>query len=358
MTWDFIKVILPITLTFFIGILIAPIITHFLYKHKMWKKSAGKTDMQGNSTPIFNQLNQDKEIGTPRMGGIVIWLSVLITGALFIVLSFLLPETVFEKLDFFNRNQTWIPFVCLIIGALVGLVDDLMEISGSRKSITGGLSFRKRLTIVTAIAVFVSYWFYSKLDVVAIGLPFTNIDWNVGWLIIPIFAILMIVVYTGGVIDGIDGLSGGVFSIMFSAYGIIAFSLGQINLAALCGSIVGGLLAFLWFNIPPARFYMTETGSMALTITLVVVALMTDKIVDGVGLFVLPIISLPLIVSGVSSVAQIASKKFRNGKKILRAAPLHLHLQALGWPSYKVTMRYWVITTILAFIGIMIALIS
>lgn len=259
---------------------------------------------------------------------------------------------------FFNRNQTWIPFVCLIIGALVGLVDDLMEISGSRKSITGGLSFRKRLTIVTAIAVFVSYWFYSKLDVVAIGLPFTNIDWNVGWLIIPIFAILMIVVYTGGVIDGIDGLSGGVFSIMFSAYGIIAFSLGQINLAALCGSIVGGLLAFLWFNIPPARFYMTETGSMALTITLVVVALMTDKIVDGVGLFVLPIISLPLIVSGVSSVAQIASKKFRNGKKILRAAPLHLHLQALGWPSYKVTMRYWVITTILAFIGIMIALIS
>ena len=320
MTWDFIKVILPITLTFFIGILIAPIITHFLYKHKMWKKSAGKTDMQGNSTPIFNQLNQDKEIGTPRMGGIVIWLSVLITGALFIVLSFLLPETVFEKLDFFNRNQTWIPFVCLIIGALVGLVDDLMEISGSRKSITGGLSFRKRLTIVTAIAVFVSYWFYSKLDVVAIGLPFTNIDWNVGWLIIPIFAILMIVVYTGGVIDGIDGLSGGVFSIMFSAYGIIAFSLGQINLAALCGAIVGGLLAFLWFNIPPARFYMTETGSMALTITLVVVALMTDKIVDGVALFVLPIISLPLIVSGVSSVAQIASKKFRNGKMSLKNA--------------------------------------
>jgi phospho-N-acetylmuramoyl-pentapeptide-transferase len=358
MTWDFIKVLLPITLTFFIGILITPIVTHFLYKYKLWKKSAGKIDTQGNSTPIFNQLNQDKEVGTPRMGGLVIWISVLITVVLFMILSVFLPETVFNKLDFLSRNQTWIPIVCLIIGALVGLIDDIMEIVGSRKSVTGGLSFKTRLSIVTLIAIFVSYWFYSKLGVTAIGLPFTEIDWNVGWLLIPIFAILMIVVYTGGVIDGIDGLSGGVFSIMFSAYGIIAFSMGQINLAALCGAIVGGILAFLWFNIPPARFYMTETGSMALTITLVVVALMTDKIVEGVGLFVLPVISLPLIVSGVSSVAQIASKKFRNGKKILRAAPLHLHLQAIGWPSYKVTMRYWVITTILAFIGIMIALIS
>ncbi len=358
MTWDFVKVILPITLTFFIGILITPIITHFLYKYKLWKKTAGKTDTQGNATPIFNQINADKEIGTPRMGGLVIWISVLITIILFIALSFLLPETIFEKLDFLSRNQTWIPILCLLAGALVGLLDDALEIAGSKKFVTGGLSFKKRLLFVSLVAVFVSYWFYSKLGIDTIGLPFTTNDLYVGWLLIPFFAIVMMVIYTGGVIDGIDGLSGGVFSVMFSAYGIIAFSLGQINLAAFCGAVVGGLLAFLWFNIPPARFYMTETGSMALTITLVVVALMTDKIVDGVGLFVLPIIALPLIVSGASSVLQIASKRFRNGKKILRAAPLHLHLQAIGWPSYKVTMRYWVITTILAFIGIMIALIS
>lgn len=358
MTWDFIKVILPITLTFFIGILITPIITHFLYKYKLWKKTNGKIDTQGNATPIFNQLNKDKEVGTPRMGGAVIWLSVLITVVLFIVLSIVLPATIFEKLDFLSRNQTWIPIVCLVMGALVGLVDDFMEISGSQKSVTGGLSFKKRLSIVVLVAIFVSYWFYSKLGVHSIGLPFSVGELNLGWMLIPIFVILMIVVYTGGVIDGIDGLSGGVFSIMFSAYGIVAFSLGQINLAAFCGAVVGGILAFLWFNIPPARFYMSETGSMGLTITLVVVALMTDKIVGGVGLFILPIVSLPLIISGASSVLQIASKKFRNGKKILIAAPLHLHLQAIGWPSYKVTMRYWVISTILAFIAIMIALIS
>ena len=358
MTWDFIKVILPITLTFFVGIIITPIVTHFLYKHKMWKKKNGKVDLQGNATPIFNKFNDNKESGTPRMGGVIVWLSVIITIALFFVLSLILPETIFQKLDFLSRNQTWIPILCLIVGAIVGLVDDWFEISGSVDSKTGGLSFKKRLLVVMLIGLFVSSWFLVKLDVTSIGLPFTDSELYLGWLLIPLFTFLMMVVYTGGVIDGIDGLSGGVFSIMFSAYGIIAFSLGQVNLAAFCGAIVGGILAFLWFNIPPARFYLSETGSMALTITITVVALMTDSIVKGVGLFVLPIIAFPVIISGVSSVLQIASKKFRGGKKIFLAAPLHLHFQALGWPAYKVTMRYWVFTTILAFIGIMIALIS
>lgn len=357
MEWDLIKIILPAALTFFIGIAITPAFSNFVYKHEMWKKKSGKVDMGGKETPIFNELHKDKDTGTPRMGGVIIWNSVLLTVILFFLLSRFLSIEIFDKLEFISRNQTWIPLATLLIGAFVGLLDDWMEIKGSREGKTGGLSFKKRLGVVGIIGIAVAGWFYFKLGVTAIGIPFYG-PLEISWLIIPLFTALILLIYGGGVIDGLDGLSGGVFAIMFSTYGIIAFSLGQVDLAAFCAAIVGGTLAFLWFNIPPARFYMSETGSMALTITLAVVAFMTDSIVDGFGLFLLPIIALPLVVSIGSSVLQILSKKFRNGKKIFIAAPLHHHFEAIGWPAYKVTMRYWIVTLIFCFIAIMIAFIG
>lgn len=359
MPWNIIKILLPITLTFLIGIGIATPISNFLYKHKLWKKKVGKKDMAGNDTPIYNKLYQNRDMGTPRMGGSVIWGSVLITILMFGLLSRFLPIEIFSKLDFLSRSQTWIPLTALFIGALVGLLDDYLEIIGTRsdKNRTGGLSFKKRLAVVGLIGVFVSSWFYFKLGISSIGIPFWG-NLNIGLLIIPLFTILILLIYGGGVIDGLDGLSGGVFAIMFSTYGVIAFSLGQINLAAFCAAIVGGTMAFLWFNIPPARFYMSETGTMALTITLAIVAFMTDSIVGGVGLFLLPIIAFSLVISIVTSVLQIASKKYRSGKKILLAAPLHHHLEAIGWPSYKVVMRYWVLTIMLSFLAIMVSLLG
>ena len=159
-------------------------------------------------------------------------------------------------------------------------------------------------------------------------------------------------------IDGIDGLAGGVFAVMFSAYSIIAFYQQQINLASFCAVIVGSLLAFLWFNIPPARFYMSETGSMALTVTLSVVAFMTDSLGGGHGILVLPIIAFPLLITTLSVIIQLLSKKFRNGKKVFLVAPLHHHFEALGWPASKVTMRYWVVSVIFAIIGVTFALVG
>jgi phospho-N-acetylmuramoyl-pentapeptide-transferase len=154
------------------------------------------------------------------------------------------------------------------------------------------------------------------------------------------------------VIDGLDGLSGGVFSIIFGSYGIIAFLQNQIDLAAFCFVLVGALLAFLWFNIPPARFFMSETGIMALTMTLVVVAFLTGQVL------ILPIIAFPLVISSASSSIQLLSKRFRNGKKVFLVAPLHHHFQALGWPATKVVMRYWVFGSICASLGVIIALIG
>jgi phospho-N-acetylmuramoyl-pentapeptide-transferase len=358
MILDTIKIILPAVITFLIGISITPYITNYLYKHKMWKKKAGKLATDGSATPIFDSLHKEKEVGTPRLGGTIIWISASIT---FFLMWFLAQMPfdfldIFNKLEFISRSQTWIPFVTLIIGALVGAVDDLLEIKGTGNHIAGGLSLKKRLLIIGTIGLIIASWFYFKLEVNAINFPLIN-EIYVGILIIPIFIAVILFIYTSGVIDGLDGLSGGVFATVYSAYAILAFSLNQINLAAFCATIVGGILAFLWFNIPPARFYMSETGSMALTITLAVIAFMTDKLGGGYGLFVLPIIGLPLVITALSSILQIASKKFRNGKKILIAAPIHHHFEAIGWPSYKIVMRFWIFSIISAVFGLIIALI-
>jgi phospho-N-acetylmuramoyl-pentapeptide-transferase len=154
------------------------------------------------------------------------------------------------------------------------------------------------------------------------------------------------------VIDGIDGLSGGVFMFIFAAYTGIAFFQAQYDIAALCATLVGGILAFLWFNIPPARFYMTETGIMALTMCLTVVAFMTDTIADGEGVSVLPIVGFLLLVTVASNTIQILSKKLF-GKKVFLVAPIHHHFEALGWPAYKVTMRYWVLGFVAAIAGLL-----
>ncbi len=347
---NIIKIFFPTAVAFFVGIGITPFITNKLYKYKAWKKQAGKIDSLGNTAETFNKLHQNKEVGTPRLGGIIIWASTLITAVGFWIVSKFFPDA-FSKFDFISRNQTWIPLVTLLVGAFVGAIDDFLEI----KRGNGGLPLWQRLLTVTVVGILAGFWFYEKLDVVSVGLPFGG-EIFVGALIIPIVALVMLFIYSGGVIDGIDGLSGGVFAVIFVAYAGIAFSLNQINLAALSAVIGGSILAFLWFNIPPARFYMTETGSMALTMALTIIAFMTDTIGGGYGLICLPIVAFPLVITTISDIIQIASKKIR-GKKVFLVAPLHHHFEALGWSREKITMRYWILSVIFGIIGLCFALI-
>lgn len=353
MILNVVKILLPALISFMVGIGITPTITNYLYTNKMWKKKVKSVTMDGKEATVFMSLHKDKEIGTPRMGGIIIWLSAFATAFMFWFLAKIINIHVFDELEFISRNQTWIPFFTLLLGALVGLIDDVMEIKGSSDNKIGGLSSKKRLLFVALVALAISSWFYFKLDISQIFLPIVGY-FNLGLFFIPFFILTMVFIYSGGVIDGIDGLSGGVFTVAFASYGIIAFSNNQIDLAAFCALIVGSILSFLWFNIPPARFYMSETGSMALTITLATVALMTDKLGDGTGLFVLPIIALPLVLTVLSVIIQLLSKKFR-GKKIFLSAPIHHHFEALGWPSYKVTMRYWIFSLIVGGFGVIIS---
>jgi phospho-N-acetylmuramoyl-pentapeptide-transferase len=357
MVVDIVKVFIPAALAFFLGIVFTPLLTNFLYKNEMWKKKSGKIAPDGRDTPIFNELHKEKEVGTPKMGGIIIWFSAFLTISLLWITAKIFPLSITEKLDFLSRNQTWIPLSTLLFGAFIGLVDDWMEIKGNGDHIAGGLSLRKRLLVVGLISLLVGIWFYIKLDVSTIGLPFGYVL-PIGILFVPLFVVVTMGIYSGGVIDGLDGLAGGIFATIFASYAGIAFYQDQINLAAFCGVIVGSILAFLWFNIPPARFYMSETGSMALTITLAVVAFMTDSLGGGYGLLVLPIIAFPLFITSASVVIQLVSKKLRKGQKVFLVAPLHHHFEAKGWPAYKVVMRYWVIGVVCGIFGLIVALIK
>jgi phospho-N-acetylmuramoyl-pentapeptide-transferase len=354
---DIVKVFFPAVLSFVIGISITPVISDYLYRNRMWKKKSGKVDPSGNATPLFNELHKEREVNTPRMGGVIIWLSAFIATLLIWFISRFLPTEVSLKLDLLSRNQTWLPLFTLISGSLFGLIDDYLEIRGTGDYAAGGLSLKKRLAIVASIGLIVGSWFYFKLDISAIGLPF-GYQIPLGLLFIPFFAFVTMGIYSGGVIDGIDGLAGGIFATMFTAYAGVAFYQQQIDLAAFCLVVVGGILSFLWFNIPPARFYMSETGTMGLTITLAVVAFMTDVLGGGYGILVLPVIALPLVLTILSNIIQMTSKKIRNGKKVFLIAPVHHHFEAIGWPAYKVTMRYWIIGVVFALLGFMLAIVG
>ncbi|MEM9336314.1 MAG: hypothetical protein AAGA35_00460 [Patescibacteria group bacterium] len=353
METEIIKLLVPAILAFIVGIAITPAITHFLYKHEMWKKKAGKgTGYGGGGTPIFDQLHKEKDTNTPRMGGLVIWVALLITIVLLAGLDFLFPNSLVGQLDFLSRSQTWIPLFTLLVGAVVGFLDDYLEVKGLGKHFAGGLPLSQRMLVVLLTSSFIAWWFYEKLEVSSISFFMETIELGV-WFI-PFFLLVSVCIYMSSVIDGIDGLSGGVFVFIFGAYTFIAFSQSQFDLAAFCAALVGATLAFLWFNVPPARFYMTETGVMALTMTITVVAFMTDTLGDGEGLTVLPIIGFLLVATVAGNTIQILSKKLL-GRKVFLVAPIHHHFEALGWPGHKVTMRYWIIGLICAVIGIVIA---
>ncbi|MBI4087957.1 hypothetical protein HY418_01070 [Candidatus Kaiserbacteria bacterium] len=345
-----IEVLVPATLSFVFGMAMSPVLTRYLYSLKAWKKRSGKLALNGDAAHEFNRLHIENEVRAPRMGGIVVWGSVLLTTlgiALFAKLSL---DPVIMRLDFLSRSQTWLPLATLLVGAVVGLIDDILVIRPSGE----GLRLRYRLLVVVALSLFVGWWFWAKLDVSILNIPFMQ-PLYIGWLTIPLFVAVSLGLYASGVIDGIDGLSGGVFASIFGSYAIIAFAQNQIDLAAFCASVVGGLLAFLWFNIPPARFYMSDTGTFALTLAIGTVAFMTDSLGGGIGISVLPIIGGLLVITVLSDIVQVVSKKFF-GKKLLRIAPLHHHFEAIGWPGYKVVMRYWVLSVMLASVGVIIAL--
>jgi phospho-N-acetylmuramoyl-pentapeptide-transferase len=348
---DAVKIFVPAVTAFIVGLLITPIVSHYLYKWKLWKKSSVLKTIDGRDAVLSNKIHGDELRKTPRMGGVVVWLSVLITTLLMAGLAYVLVSDTTIKLSFLSRNQTWLPLFTLVVASIAGIFDDILVVMGGGTFIGGGLSLKLRLAIVFVLSTIGAWWFYSKLGVSSISIPFDGIV-SLGVLFIPFFILTMLAVYSGGIIDGVDGLAGGVFIMLFTAYAVIAYSNNQIDLAAFSMVVVGGLLVFLWFNIPPARFFLSETGTMGLTTTLTVIAFLTGEII------LLPIIAMPLVLTTLSVIIQLLSKKYRAGKKVFLVAPLHNHFLAKGWSASKVTMRYWVFSALCAVTGVVIALIG
>ncbi|MCP6726671.1 MAG: hypothetical protein KJI69_01350 [Patescibacteria group bacterium] len=344
---------------FVIGFLLTPTLTGFLYKHRLWRKSVRTKALGGGGTPFFQKFHGEDEIKTPRFGGLLIW----IIPPLLALIGILIGSLGWEKLNFVSRSQTWLPLATLIAASAVGLADDILQVIEKPVNMTkglwdrltkyagGGLSLQHRFILMGTIGLVGAWWFFAKLGWSTIHVPGMG-DFSIGIWYIPFFLLVMLATYSGGVIDGLDGLSGGVLASSFSAYAAIAFIQGQVDLAAFSVIIVGALLAFLWFNIPPARFYMGETGMMGLTATLTVIAFLTDAVL------VLPIIAFLLVLESASVIIQVTSKKLRGGKKVFLAAPIHHHFEAIGWPSYKITMRFWVIGIVTAVLGVAIQMLG
>lgn len=352
---DSFKVLLPAFLAFFVGVMIAPPIIRFLNKHKVWKRKSVEKTIDGKDATISSVLHNDEKVKVPRMGGLVVWVSVCFVALTIQVLGFTFPETLFSKLQFISRDQTWLPFFALLIGALLGAIDDLLVTDKLKlfagKYIGGGLSMKYRLLVVVLVGLFASYWFNVKLGVSSIYVPFVGDVMMSAVLFTILFVLFIVATFSTSVIDGIDGLAGGVMSSVFIAYGIIAYAQEQVNIAAFCFVIVGALYSFLWFNIPPAKFYMSETGMLALTLSITVIAFLTNRILY------LFIIGLPLYATSLSVIIQLVSKRYR-GKKVFKVAPIHHHFEVNGTPSYAVTMRYWVVSHICALFGVILALVS
>ena len=352
-TLNLVAILLPSVITFVIGIFISFPITRWLYKNQIWKKKNVHLSIDGKPAEISARLHNDENVKTPRMGGLIIWISVLTTAAIFYTLEKVASISFFDRLDFTSRSQTWLPLFALLFGGILGAIDDLSVVEyfkNSGKYIGGGLSVRVRLFFVFLISLFVAYWFIYKLGMNSIDIPFYGELFLSPLFFGTILVLFMLATYAGGVIDGVDGLSGGVMMSMYSAYGVIAIVRDQFDIAALCFAIVSGILAFLWFNIAPAKFYNSETGMTPLLLTIVIIAYLVD------GIAYLPIIGLVLYVTVASVVLQLLSKKFR-GKKVFLVAPLHHHFEAIGWPNYKVAMRYWIVAYFCSMLGVVLSLI-
>lgn len=353
LTYDIVKVFLLTSIAFVVAFAWTPLLTHWLYRHKFWRKKARDTAPDGRKMPLFNKLHKKKEVGTPRSGGLLIWITVLAMAVVFFLLAELFPNVWWlDKLNFLSRDQTWLLLFALVATAVLGFIDDWFTIRNIGANKGGGISFKLRLIIVAVIGAVGAYWFFYRLGWDTIHVPAVG-DFTIGWWYIPLFVFTVIAsVFSVNEADGLDGLSAGLLAPAFAAFAGIAIFKGQINIAAFCGVIVGALLAYLWFNIPPARFYMGDTGSIALGATLAVVAFLTDSFL------VLIVIGIVFWIEAASVVIQLTSKKLRHGKKVFLIAPIHHHFEAKGWPAYKVTMRFWVIGAMAAVVGLVMGILG
>lgn len=331
-----IRILLLGFMGFLVSMLITPVYTTAAYRWQWWKKPRDTTTT-GEKAKMFMRLHADKHRRLiPTMAG-----AVFVVAVCLVTVPFNL-----------SRAETWLPLAAFVGAAAVGLLDDIINIQGNGRGVAG-LRAQIKMALTTLVALIGGWFFYFKLEVDSIHIPIAGVDWQIGWLIIPLF--VLVVVATANAVnisDGLDGLAGGLAATAFMAYAIIALLEQRYGIAGFCLTIVGALLSYTWFNVYPARFFMGDMGSFSLGTALGVVAMLTDTVL------LLPIIGAVFVAEAGSSALQILSKKLRRGQKIFKIAPIHHHFEASGWPETKVTMRFWILGQVSAVLGLITFLVG
>ena len=338
------------SLSFFVAMILAPLFIRFLERNRLGQQIRDSS-VDGKVSTIFRELHLKKS-GTPTMGGVLIWGTVVAM----ILLSFIPQKLGITTNSLWNRAETFIPLFTLVAAGVLGMLDDWWNIRGVGKQ--KGLKVRPKLIWLTIFAAVAAWWFFAKLGCLdgvdgecLIHLPRLG-DFNIGIWYVPLF--ILVILSTANAVnitDGLDGLAGGLLAIAFGAFGVIAFFHGMFLLVTFCAVVVGALVAFLWWNVPPAKFFMGDTGSYSLGATLGVIAMLTNSIVP------LFFIAAVFIAETLSVIIQLFSKKFF-GRKVFLIAPLHHHLEKLGWPEHQITMRLWLIGGITAGMGLILGIVG
>lgn len=339
-----IKILTLTFIAFGLSLALTPALTGFLFKYKL-----GKNIRSDGSTPVYTEMHK-KKAGTPTMGGILIWGTTLVLILLFWFLGEYLNISYFQYLNFLTRKETLLPIGALVGASLVGLLDDFLDVR--RLGHKGqGIRFRHKFWLYALVAVIGAWWFYFRLEFSYIHIPFAG-NYDIGLFFIPFFILSVVgVSFAVDLTDGLDGLVGGTLLVAFFCFGLIAFLQGKYDLATLIGVVCGSLIAFLWFNIFPARFFMGDTGSMGLGVLLAIVAFLTNTVL------LLFFFGFIFMLESITTLLQIFSKKVFK-KKVFISTPIHHHFEAIGWPETKVTMRFWIISGIMGIFGIIIYLLD
>ena len=328
---------------FLIGILLFPHFINFVSNYKLTQKIR-EEGLSGGVAKLFRKLHSHKS-GTPTMGGVVIIFSILTTVFLSRILAY------FGIIDhsILNRGETYLPILTLIAVGFLGMIDDYLNIrENSRQK---GLSARVKFWTLLGFAFFGALWFSFKLEWSIIHIPGVG-DFDIGLLYFPLFIFVLVgTANSVNLTDGLDGLAGGLLAISYTVFSVIAYFFGLPILSVFCAIVVGALGAFLWFNVPPAKIYMGDTGSLSLGATLGVIAMLTNAVC------ILIIIGFIFIFETISVMLQLFWKKFFH-KKLFAIAPIHHHFEAKGWSETQIVMRFWIMGAGVGIIGLIIGLLG
>jgi phospho-N-acetylmuramoyl-pentapeptide-transferase len=288
----------------------------------------------GKQIRVDGPPNHQVKTGTPTMGGIIFLIPLVIVIGVFT--------------DILRFKSLLLPLGIVISCGILGGFDDLLSTVGRNR---GGLTARFKMAWLLVIGAIAAWILRFPLLHHWVFIPFVPVPIDIGDWILPI-AVFGIVGTANAVniMDGLDTLAGGTTAIAFASYGVIAFLQKQEPVVPLCFSVVGALLAFLWWNAHPAMVFMGDAGSLTLGALLAVCAFMTDQ------WLLLPLIGIVFVAGIVSDILQVLYFKLTGGKRLFRMAPIQHHFEMIGWSEPQITMRFWLISMLAGMLGIALAL--